>query len=51
MGAGPDLLTLVNGRGVLPLRPRLFNSCDLPICLRIEIPTKALPVQHLRLLH
>ena len=51
LGPGSDLLTLVNGRGVLPVRPRLFNSCDLPFCLRIEFPAKALPVQHLGLLH
>lgn len=50
MGAGQSLLNLVNGRGVLPVRPRFFDSCDLPFCLRIEFPTGALPAQRLNFL-
>lgn len=49
MGIGPGLLILVSGRGVLPVRRRLSSSCDLPSCLRIESPTKALPAQNLDL--
>lgn len=49
-GTGPGLLTLVSGRAVLPGRPRLSSSRDLPSCLRIESRTKALPAQHLGLL-
>ena len=49
MGIGPGLVTLVSGRAVLQVRPRLSSSCDLPSCLQIESPTKTLPAQDLTL--
>ena len=51
MGAGPGLSNLANGRGVLPVWPRFFDSRDLPFCLRIEFPTKALPAHRLNLMN